>query len=1042
MTMAINIDQRRGQQSLRAWHGPTVARLAVALVLGHAAAGEASQVKTSFVQLDRSGALVYTVDERGNRVPDFSNAGYQGGGVPFPEVPARVRVDPAEGDDGARIQAAIDHVAGLPADAQGLRGAVVLAPGQYEIAGYLRINASGIVLRGAGDGPAGTLLLATGTDRRALLQVRGVESPVLEGPTVPIRDAYLPVGTAIANVASGHGFRAGDRIRIEWPSPPEWIKAVGMDDAPAREPFSWKAGRMNRTAERTIVQAGATELRFDAPLPEAVNARLGGATVQKIRHPGRISEVGLEHLRCQSAISTANPKDEDHAWMAISVDHAENGWISHVTATHFVSSAVQLGSGTRAITVQDCSSLSPVSELAGYRRHSFHTRGELTLFNRCHAEQGLHDFTVGYLVSGPNVFLDCTTTSSLGWSGSIGSWSTGILFDNVRIDGAGLQLDNLEVWNQGVGWSAANSVLWQSSAAQVKVRRPPTADNWAIGVWGEFYGNGWWDQVNEFVRPLSLYRAQLAARKGQDAAKVLDRIRSTPLPPPADVPTMEQLGVTVRSAPPSSTAPAKALALRNGWLVSGAELLAGKPLAEMQWWRGTVLPTRAEEYGPSLTRFAPGLTGTGLTDDLDEMTDAMVQQNAVVLRHHYGLWYDRRRMDHQRVRRADADVWPPFFEQPFARSGQGEAWDRLSRYDLTRYNPWYFGRLREFATLAQEKGLVLINEMYFQHNILEAGAHWADFPWRSANNINETGFPEPPPYTDNEGNPQPHPDLGKRIFMAEAFYDSSHPARAALHRAYIRQCLASLAGQPNVIHTLTAENSGPLHFMEFWLDVVAEWERETGHRPLLALSAAKDVQDAILADPSRAALIDVIDLTYWWQLDNGALYAPAGGTRLAPRQHERQWRHGRPSATALAAMVRDYRARFPEKAVITGLDQKDGWTFVAAGGSLPRLPATTDKALLNALPTMRPAAAARLDGARGWVLEMDGGQQFLWHDKAVEPVRLVAPAWAGRTVELRLIEPTTGKVQTSQTAHFDATGSLSLSPPPAGPAVWWIVRGP
>ena len=88
-----------------------------------------------------------------------------------------------------------------------------------------------------------------------------------------------------------------------------------------------------------------------------------------------------------------------------------------------------------------------------------------------------------------------------------------------------------------------------------------------------------------------------------------------------------------------------------------------------------------------------------------------------------------------------------------------QPWD-LSRYDLTRYNPWYWRRLGEFADICDQRGLVLFHQNYFQHNILEAGAHWADFPWRPANNINETGFPEPPLYAGD-----------KRIFMAEQFYD-------------------------------------------------------------------------------------------------------------------------------------------------------------------------------------------------------------------------------------------------------------------------------
>jgi len=44
-------------------------------------------------------------------------------------------------------------------------------------------------------------------------------------------------------------------------------------------------------------------------------------------------------------------------------------------------------------------------------------------------------------------------------------------------------------------------------------------------------------------------------------------------------------------------------------------------------------------------------------------------------------------------------------------------------------------------------------------------------------------------------------------------------------------------------------------------------------------------------------------------------------TDLAPRQHQRLWKNGRPSAASMAAMAREYREKFPGKAVITGLPE-------------------------------------------------------------------------------------------------------------------------
>jgi hypothetical protein len=109
--------------------------------------------------------------------------------------------------------------------------------------------------------------------------------------------------------------------------------------------------------------------------------------------------------------------------------------------------------------------------------------------------------------------------------------------------------------------------------------------------------------------------------------------------------------------------------------------------------------------------------------------------------------------------------------------------------------------------------------------------------------------------------------------------------------------------------------------MQFWLDVVDDWERETGRHPLIALSAPKDVQDTILADTKRAAVVDVIDLTYWFRNAEGVEFAPPGGQSLAPRQYQRLFKGKRPTADSIAAMAREYRGRFPGKAVITGLSE-------------------------------------------------------------------------------------------------------------------------
>ena len=118
---------------------------------------KARPVSDLWVKPGPNGCLRYAEDGRGNRVPDFSHAGYRSGGVPLPRVNAPAGVLPLlpgdAGDDTAAIQAAIDAVATLPMDDRGVRGAVELGPGTFTIAGVLKLVQGGVVLRGHGSDP-------------------------------------------------------------------------------------------------------------------------------------------------------------------------------------------------------------------------------------------------------------------------------------------------------------------------------------------------------------------------------------------------------------------------------------------------------------------------------------------------------------------------------------------------------------------------------------------------------------------------------------------------------------------------------------------------------------------------------------------------------------------------------------------------------------------------------------------------------------------------------------------------------------------------
>ena len=963
----------------------------------------------------------------------------------IPSVPVRVVVDPIPGDATRRIQRAIDHVAALSPDEAGFRGAVLLSKGRHEIAGGLFLNTSGVILRGEGAHEDGTVLIASGTDRRTLISVAGEMDTTADLPKDEwqIADDRVPVGATSFNVSDASGLWVGEAIRVVRPSTMEWIESLGAREFGGGEGdfrLSWKPGSRDIAWTRTITSIDGRTVTIDTPLTSALDTTNGGGWIERSGDSGRISQIGIEGLALVSEFDSSNPKDEEHAWCAITIENAEDTWVRQVTARHFAGSLVAIYETGRRVTVQDCMSLAPVSEIGGYRRHTFFTMGEQTLFLRCVAENGLHDFAAGHASAGPNAFVQCESTGALGDSGAIESWASGILYDNVNIDGHGLTLGFRGPNPHGAGWAAANSLFWQCSAAFIRCENPPGAWNWAFGSWAEFHGDGVWHNSNEFVSPDSLYEAQLRDRLGPDAADALllmPRSRSESSNPPMEralelavearapapqlrdyiadawkrdpISTSTEDAINVDELPPvdgaSQPAPnRRELEIRNGWLtVDGSLLIGGK--TGVAWWRGNIRPADAASVGIGVTRFVPGRTGRGFTDDLEALTQSMRASGKTALDHNQGLWYDRRRDDHQRVRRMDGDVWPPFYEQPFARSGIGTAWDGLSRYDLTQFNPWYWKRLKQFADFGDQRGVLLFHQNYFQHNILEAGAHWADSPWRTANNINETGFPEPPRYAGD-----------KRIFMAELFYDVTHPVRRDLHRAYIRQSLDNFADTSNVIQFTSAEYTGPLHFMEFWLDTIAEWQREhPNSSPVIALSATKDVQDAILEDARRADIVDVIDFRYWWRTPKGE-FAPPGGASLAPRQFERRWRGGRPGDDDLAEMASEYRRRFPGQPVISNFESA-GWAWLCAGGSQARIPASTDERLLRHVPDMKAVAASKEQSS--FVLARSG-RHYLACGKRGEVASIDLSDESG-VFDVYIVDPKSGALTNGGTVEAGAT---------------------
>lgn len=1002
------------------------------------------------VKADANGKLLYAADESGNRVIDFSGAGYAGGGEAIPHVPAKIVVGPGGGGrDREVIQAALDQVAALPVGAEGFRGAVLLRPGRYAIEGTLRISASGVVLRGSGEGDGGTMLVATGGRRDALIEIAGRAARTeIAGSRVAIADAIVPVGATQLSVENISGFAVGARVLVRRPATAEWIAAIGMNTMPGwrtENRIQWAPGSRDLIWERSVVAIDGNRLTLDAPITTAIEKRFGGGTVARGDFAGRVARVGVEHLRCVSEFDRAQPKDEEHAWTAVSLDQAEDAWVRQVTAEHFVGSAFLALGDTARLTIEDCTALDPVSELAGFRRRVFSIGGQLTLVQRCVSERGLRDFTTGFAAPGPNVFLNCRATEALGPSGPVESWAAGVLYDNVIIRGDALRLLNRGMAGQGAGWTTANSLLWNCEATEIQVQSPPGAANQAYGCKGLIADDSLdYDPARapwrEFVRgsavqPASLYVAQLAERRGAEATARLAKAKIS-----TDITGARVLGVN-EIPRVAQTRVARPLTVANGqFMIDGQR--AWTSVTGWSWYLGQAPRPLARSFGPAITRFTPGENGPGATDVLAEVVAALPPGG--VFTQHYGLWYDRRRINHNFYGSPELpgdDATAPFMEMPWARSGKGRDWNGLSKYDLTKFNPWYFRRVREFADLCDTQGRILYHNFYFQHALQETRAHYVDFPWRPVNCLQATGLPDENP-------------------AGSAFWDIAHPVRRDLHRRYIRHCLDVLKGSTNVVHGIDREYSGPLSFVQFWLDVILEWEKENNTKVFIALEVPKAEMDAILADPVRGPRIAAIDFHHWFYRPDGSLYTIEGGINEAPREQgvrilpEAQVAALRAKSTypgnivnspeflrAVQAVrsgtpamryraLREYRDAFPDLVILRRGEDP-----------FPELSAVVEKLIpRERRAKTRPAPLVRNLAASAWCVAAPG-EAYLVYSMTGEPVQLDLSGERGDFQLAWLDDESAAPVCVDKPVHGGAiTALVPPSDSPKRPRVAWLTR--
>ncbi|MEI8272534.1 MAG: T9SS type A sorting domain-containing protein [Paludibacter sp.] len=498
--------------------------------------------QSSIVKFATDGKLMYVADVNLNRVVDFSWAGYKNSNEPIPTITKIIStLNPVVGvDNTTAINSAITAAASVTPDANGFRGVVLLKKGNYQINGTINLNVSGVIVRGEGNDPAGTVLTAVGNtpNQRSVFVAGGGTSTQWKqvgSVKTNITSPFVQVGSNQFNVASSTGFAVGDEICIYHPSSAAWITAVGGGGVDTAAP--WTAGQIDIMFNRTILAISGNTIGIDAPVMNHLDLSLTQSYIYKIDKTTTKAKIGVENLRIDIQNWTSY-RDEAHAWEGLVMADIEDSWAKNVTALHFGQSGFQTFTANR-ITIDSCQALWPCATLSGSCRDNFQIDewSSNILVSHCIADSARHSFEVsGTSKASGVVFLRCTATNATNPSEGHFHWPQGLLYDCFRDYGTMTDVV-LGLYSRGSmgtnhGWAAAHSVAWNcdlrrtsSTYGDMICQQPPTAQNYMIGGFANVnrsgkipfpqYPLGYVEGVNNtsaLLNPQSLFEEQLKER--------------------------------------------------------------------------------------------------------------------------------------------------------------------------------------------------------------------------------------------------------------------------------------------------------------------------------------------------------------------------------------------------------------------------------------------------------------------------------------------------------------------------------------------------
>jgi hypothetical protein len=151
---------------------------------------------------------------------------------------------------------------------------------------------------------------------------------------------------------------------------------------------------------------------------------------------------------------------------------------------------------------------------------------------------------------------------------------------------------------------------------------------------------------------------------------------------------------------------------------------------------------------------------------------------------------------------------------PWARTGPGLARDERPRFDLTKFDPRYFERLRARAMAASRRGIYMSVMLFEGWGLMHGnrrrgtadGWAWQAHPFHPENNVNGL------------------PTSAKAESPAGEVHSLAHPAVTALQAAYIRKVIDTVNDLDNILFEVI--NEGGQKEWDWWVvNLIHDYER-------------------------------------------------------------------------------------------------------------------------------------------------------------------------------------------------------------------------